>query len=52
MWRYTFTYEIDGVETQWVVETQPKTLEELLEMFDSNPDIPNGIQCRIDGVAL
>jgi hypothetical protein len=52
MWRYTFTYEIEGVEQTWIVETESKSLELLLEMFDSNPDIPNGIQCRIDGVAL
>ena len=52
MWRYTFTYEIAGVETQWVVETEEKTLEQLLEMFDNNPDIPTGIQTRIDGTAL
>lgn len=52
MWRYTFTYEIAGVEHTWTVETEEKTLEQLLEMFDLNPDIPTGIQCKIDGTAI
>ena len=52
MWRYTFTYEIDGVETTWTVETESKTVTELVDMFDANPDIPDGIQCMIDGEAL
>lgn len=52
MWRYTFTYEADGVEHTWIVETDAKTVTELVEMFDANPDIPNGIQFRIDGVAV
>lgn len=52
MWRYTFTYEINGVETQWIVECEPKTTTELVDMFDANPDIPNGIQVKIDGVAI
>lgn len=49
MWRYVFTYEIAGVETTWIVETEAKSVTELVDMFDNNPDIPNGIQCRIDG---
>lgn len=52
MWRYTFTYEISGVEQTWVIETEPKSITELVDMFDNNPDMPNGIQFRIDGVAL
>ena len=52
MWTYTFTYEIDGVETSWVVQAPAKTATELVEMFDNNSDIPNGIQCKIDGVAI
>jgi hypothetical protein len=52
MWTYTFTYEIDGVETVWTVETEPKSTVELIELFDNNEDIPNGIQCKIDGVAI
>ena len=52
MWRYTFTYEIENQEQTWIIETEPKTVTELVEMFDANPDIPDGIQFRIDGVAL
>lgn len=52
MWRYTFTYEIEGVEQTWIVETTAKSVTELVDMFDANPDIPDGIQFRIDGVAL
>jgi hypothetical protein len=52
MWRYTFTYMIAGVETFWIVETEPKTVDQLIEMFDANPDIPNGIQVKINGVAI
>ena len=51
MWRYTFTYEHNGFQT-WVVETTPKTVDELVAMFDNNADMPNGIQFKIDGVAL
>ena len=49
MWTYTFTYFIDGVETTWSVESEPKSATELVEMFDNNTDIPNGIQCTIQG---
>ena len=52
MWSYTFTYVIDGVETVWEFESEPMSTTELVEAFDNNPDIPNGIQCRIDGVAI
>lgn len=52
MWRYVFTYEIDGVEQTWTVETEAKSVTELVDMFDANPDMPDGIQFRIDGVAL
>jgi hypothetical protein len=52
MWRYTFTYMIAGVETFWIVETEPKTVDQLIEMFDANPDIPDGIQVKINGVAI
>lgn len=48
MWRYTFSYEDEGPKT-WVVETEQKSIDELLEMFDNNPDTPNGIQYKIDG---
>lgn len=52
MWRYVFTYEIDGIEQTWTVETEAKSTTELVDMFDANPDIPNGIQCTITGVAI
>jgi hypothetical protein len=52
MWRYTFTYKIDDVETVWTVESEPKTVDQLIEMFDENPDIPDGIPVKIAGVPL
>ena len=52
MWRYTFTYKIDDVETVWTIDSESKTVDQLIEMFDANPDIPNGIPVKITGVAI
>lgn len=52
MWRYTFTYEINGAETTWTVDSEPKSITDLIDMFDANPDIPNGIPVKIDGEPL